>query len=106
MMYDPKLFDILVWALSGSALGTLWRAFTRPESSLFRWMAQVFLSLSVGILVGGALIQHFELTGYVAAGCGAVCAYLSEEVLRFFQSRGNKLKSGQVDLSLGGDGDD
>lgn len=100
---DPKLFDILVWSIAGSTLGTLWRAMTRPETSPLRWFVQVFLSLSVGILVGGAIIQHMELTGYVAAGAGAVCAFLSEEVLRFFQSRGKKLGDGKIDTSMGGE---
>jgi len=100
---DPKLVDILVWSVSGSTLGTLWRALTRPEVSPFRWFAQVFVSLSVGILAGGAIIQYLELTGYVAAGAGAVCAFLSEEVLRFLQLRGKKLENGKVDLSVGDD---
>ena len=100
---DPKLVDILVWSVSGSTLGTLWRALTRPEGSPFRWFAQVFVSLSVGILAGGAIIQYLDLTGYVAAGAGAVCAFLSEEVLRFLQLRGKKLENGKVDLSVGDD---
>jgi hypothetical protein len=100
---DPKLADILIWSIAGSTLGTLWRAMTRPESSPLRWFIQVFVSLSVGILVGGAIIQHFGLHGYVAAGVGAVCAFLSEEVLRFFQSRGKKLENGKVDLTMGDD---
>lgn len=100
---DPKFVDILVWSVSGSTLGTLWRAITRPESSPFRWFLQVFVSLTVGILVGGAIIQHMELTGYVAAGAGAVCAFLSEEVLRFFQTRGKKLGDGKIDISTGGE---
>jgi hypothetical protein len=100
---DPKLIDIMVWSVAGSTLGTLWRAMTRPESSPFRWFAQVFVSLSVGILVGGAIIQHMELTGYVAAGAGAVCAFLSEEVLRFIQLRGRKLENGKVDVSMDGE---
>lgn len=98
---DPKFFDILVWSVSGSTLGTLWRALTRPEPSPLRWAVQVFLSLTVGILVGGAIIQYLNLTGYVAAGAGAVCAFLSEEVLRFLQLRGRKLEKGKVDLSVG-----
>lgn len=100
---DPKFFDILVWSVSGSTLGTLWRAMTRPENSPMRWFIQVFVSLSVGILVGGALIQHFLLEGYVAAGAGAVCAFLSEEVLRFAQLRGKKLEGGKIDISMDGD---
>ena len=102
---DPKLFDILVWSIAGSTLGTLWRAITRPENSPVRWFLQVFLSLSVGILVGGAIIQHLELTGYVAAGAGAVCAFLSEEVLRFFQTRGRKLEKGEIDVTMEGKDD-
>jgi hypothetical protein len=100
---DPKLIDILVWSIAGSTLGTLWRAMTRPEASAVRWFIQVFVSLSVGILVGGAIIQHLDLTGYVAAGAGAVCAFLSEEVLRFFQSRGRRLENGKIDVSMDGD---
>ena len=98
---DPKFIDILIWSVSGSTLGTLWRAVTRPESSPVRWFVQVFMSLTVGILVGGAIIQHLDLTGYVAAGAGAVCAFLSEEVLRFVQSKGRKLENGKVDITLG-----
>lgn len=98
---DPKLVDILVWSVSGSTLGTLWRAMTRPESSPVRWFVQVFVSLTVGIVAGGAIIQHLELTGYVAAGAGAVCAFLSEEVLRFLQMRGKKLQAGKIDLTVG-----
>jgi len=100
---DPKLLDIMIWSIAGSTLGTLWRAMTRPENSPIRWGIQVFVSLSVGILIGGAIIQHLELTGYVAAGVGAVCAFLSEEVLRFAQSRGKKLQDGKIDVTLGGD---
>lgn len=98
---DPKLVDILVWSVSGSTLGTLWRAMTRPESSPVRWFVQVFVSLTVGILAGGAIIQYMELTGYVAAGAGAVCAFLSEEVLRFIQLRGKKLEAGKIDITMG-----
>lgn len=100
---DPKFVDILIWSVSGSTLGTLWRAMTRPENSPLRWFVQVFVSLTVGILVGGAIIQHMGLTGYVAAGAGAVCAFLSEEVLRFVQMRGKKLEAGKIDTSMGGD---
>lgn len=100
---DPKFIDIFVWSVSGSTLGTLWRAMTRPESSAMRWFVQVFISLTVGILVGGALIQHFKLEGYVAAGAGAVCAFLSEEVLRFFQARGRKLENGKIDVGVDGE---
>ena len=100
---DPKFVDTLVWSIAGSTLGTLWRAMTRPENSPLRWFVQVFVSLSVGILVGGAIIQHMGLTGYVAAGVGAVCAFLSEEVLRFFQMRGRGLKNGKIDLTMGDD---
>lgn len=97
---DPKLVDIFVWSVSGSTLGTLWRAMTRPENTVRRWFIQVFLSLTVGIMVGGAIIQYFKLEGYVAAGAGAICAFLSEEVLRFAQLRGKKLESGKIDISL------
>lgn len=100
---DPKLIDIMVWSVAGSTLGTLWRAMTRPESSPLRWFIQVFVSLSVGILVGGAIVQHLDLTGYVAAGVGAVCAFLSEEVLRFVQLRGRKLENGKIDVSMDGE---
>lgn len=98
---DPKLVDIFVWSVSGSTLGTLWRAMTRPETSPLRWFVQVFVSLTVGIIAGGALIQHFGLSGYVAAGAGAVCAFLSEEVLRFIQLRGKKLEGGKIDVTMG-----
>jgi hypothetical protein len=100
---DPKFYEILIWSVSGSTLGTLWRAMTRPETSPLRWFVQVFVSLSVGILAGGAIIQHMDLTGYVAAGAGAVCAFLSEEVLRFIQMRGRKLEDGKIDVSVDGD---
>jgi hypothetical protein len=102
---DPKLIDILVWSSSGAALGTLWRALTRPETHPGKRFVQGFLGLSVGILVGGAIIQYFNLTGYLAAGAGAVCAYLSEEGLRFLQLRGAKLKEGKIDVSLKGEDD-
>ena len=100
---DPKLIDIFIWSASGAALGTLWRALTRPEPHPGRRFVQGLLSLSVGILAGGALIQWFNLTGYVAAGSGAVCAYLAEEGLRFLQLRGAKLQAGTIDVSLKGD---
>jgi hypothetical protein len=100
---DPKYIEILIWSVLGSSLGSAWRAITRPEPSAWRWFFQAFMSLSVGILLGGAIIQHLSLHGYEAAGVCSVCAYLSEEVLRFFQSRGKKLGAGKIDLTMDGD---
>jgi hypothetical protein len=77
----------------------------RPETDLSRFLVKAIVSLTVGLLIGGAIVEYMAIDGFKAAGVGSVAAFLAEEVLMFFQSRGRKLKNGQIDTSLSG-GDD
>lgn len=106
MKLDPQLVEIFTWVSSGAALGTLWRALTRPEPNVTEWLIQSFVALTVGIIIGCAATQYFSLTGFVSTAAGAVCSFLSEEVLRGLRVRGRGIQKGQIDLSLQGKGDD
>ena len=102
---DLRIQEILITVGMGSALGTLWRMIMRPETHFGRFLIKAIVSLSVGILIGGAIVEYMDVDGFKAAGVGSVAAFLAEEVLMFFQSRGLKLKKGKIDTSLSG-GDD
>lgn len=95
--------EIIVTAGLGSAMGTLWRAVTRPETIAMRFITQAVVSITVGTVIGGALIQYLHLTSFIAAGVAATAAYLAEEVLKFMQVRGAKLERGDIGGAIKGD---
>ena len=95
--------EIIITAGLGSAMGTLWRAVTRPETVAKRFIIQAVVSITVGTVIGGGLIQYLHLTSFVAAGVAATAAYLAEEVLKFMQVRGSKLERGDIGGALKGD---
>lgn len=58
--FDAPIIQTLLTAGLGSALGTLWRMMNRPETMAVQFILKTFVSLTVGIVVGGALIQWFK----------------------------------------------
>jgi hypothetical protein len=104
--FDESMVKIFTTASFGAALGTLWRAFTRPETLAWNFIFKAFVAITVGTVIGGGIIQYFNLNGFIAAGVGAITAFLSEEVLKFIQFRGRKLEKGVIDTSINGQDDD
>ena len=90
----------------GASLGTLWRMRVRPETDLKRFFIKALISLTVGLIAGGGIVEYWNLSGFRAAGAGSVAAFLAEEVLMFMQNRGEKLKQGKIDTSLSGGNDE
>jgi hypothetical protein len=103
---DARVQEILVTVGMGAALGTLWRMVMRPETDMSRFLIKAIVSLTVGLLIGGAIVEYMALDGFKSAGVGSIAAFLAEEVLMFFQARGRKLQNGQIDTSLAGDDDE
>lgn len=103
---DDSMVKILATVSFGAALGTLWRAFTRPETLAWNFVLKAFVAITVGMIVGGSIVQYFKFDGFIATGVGAITAFLSEEVLRFVQFRGRKLEKGVIDTSINGQDDE
>lgn len=103
----PK-FDIeaIVLLVVGSALGTLVKSVTRPEPKLGRWFMQVVVAMTVGMLLGGAIIEWFRLGGMMAAAVAAGCALISEEIVKGVQARGRRVAKGDFSAIKPEDGDD
>jgi hypothetical protein len=104
--FDARWQEILLTVGIGAALGTLWRMVMRPETNLQNFLVKAVVSLSVGFVAGGAIVEYMVLDGFKAVGAGSVAAFLAEEVLLFVQVRGQKLKHGKIDTSLRGDDDE
>lgn len=102
--YDK--IDGAILIAGGAVMGTLARTIWRPEASVGRWLVKAAGGLIVGLLAGGAISQYFKLDGFLAAGAGATCALLAEDIVAGVLRRGKGIADGKVDLSLKGDGDD
>lgn len=100
---DPKFLETLVTGGMGASFGTLWRALTRPETDMKAFVIMMVVALTVGTIIGGAIIEYLNLHSFQAAGVASVLSFLSQEALMFFRARGEKLKQGKIDLSVGGD---
>lgn len=103
---DARLQEIFLTVGMGAALGTLWRMVLRPETEIQRFLVKAVVALTVGIVVGGGVVEYLKLSGFQAAGVGSVAALLSEEVLAFLRVRGKKLQQGKIDTTLSGDDDE
>jgi hypothetical protein len=105
----PKFdFDIeaIVLLIVGSALGTLIKSVTRPEPKLGRWAVQVVVAMTVGVVLGGAIIEYLELGGMMAACVAAGCALISEEIVKGVQARGRRVAKGDFSIAPEADNDD
>lgn len=100
---DPKTAEMFVTLGSGSAIGTLWKIILMPKLSPLKYFLEVFLSLTVGMVIGSGVVHYFNITTFgPMMAVPAVLALLSRDVLTFFQRRGESLQKGQIDLSAGG----
>jgi predicted metal-dependent RNase len=100
---DSQFGKMLATVIPASAIGTLWRSIITPRQNIVDVAKGAILSITVGALVGGGVMQYFKLEGFVAAGVVATVAYLAEHTLALFDKRGAALKKGKVDISLNGD---
>jgi len=103
---DARTSEIIMTVSSGTAVGTLWRMVTRPETNWKKFLIKATVSLTVGPVIGGAIVEYFDFHKFIAVSVGSICAFLAEEVLVFFQARGRKLEKGQIDISLSGKDED
>ena len=87
----PKLdIEAIVVLIVGAVLGTLVKSATRPEASFRRWAVQAFIAFAVGVVVGGAIIEYFNLGGFMAAAAACGCALISEEIVKGVQANGRR----------------
>lgn len=100
---DGKFTEMLPTVILGCGIGTLWRAVIAPRESVLAMAKGAFVSITVGAIIGGAVVQYLKLDGYVASSIIATVAYLGEHTLAFFEKRGEKLRQGKIDTSIKGD---
>lgn len=100
---DPETIKALITAGTGSSIGTVLKAILKPETNLKRWLLQTSSSLIVGVMFGLTLTEWFKFGTITSCTATAVGVLLSEQILSFVMSRGDKLKDGKIDISIKGD---
>lgn len=105
---DARTSEIVLTVSSGTAIGTLWRMMTRPETDWKRFLRRALTALTVGPVIGFGIVQYYDLHNFVAVAVGSICSFMAEEILSFFEARGKRLRNGDIDLALknGDDNDD
>jgi hypothetical protein len=99
---DPETIKALITAGTGSSIGTVLKAILKPETNLKRWLLQSLSAVLVGVLFGLAMMEWFKLGQFSALASASVGALLSEQIIGFFLSRGERLKKGDIDISAKG----
>lgn len=100
---DSNITEMLATVIPASAIGTLWRAIITPRENVAEMAKGAFVSITVGVVIGGAAVQYLKLDGAIAYGVIATVAYLGEHTLALFDKRGAKLRQGKIDISIKGD---
>lgn len=100
---DSHLAKTLATIIPSAALGTLWRAVMSPAENIVKMAKGAFVAVTVGSIMGGAVMQYMQIDGFIAGAVIAAVAYLADPILAHLDHRGKKLRQGKIDISIKGD---
>jgi hypothetical protein len=103
-MQDGGFYMAGATAAVGSVIGTALKMLRSPPVSAGYFVLQSFTAITVGTFVGGVAYEYFQLGPWVVSAMAATAGYISDEILRFIELYGRRVKEGKgisIDIGLG-----
>ena len=85
----------------GAMVGTFFKFIRHPPKSLWLGVGQATCAIGLGTLIGGAIHEWFHVGEWLTASSASTAAYISNDIFRIMDRRGEAIANKGVDLVVG-----